>query len=167
MPVWIITTRVTIKAMGNRCVRSASVTAGMAGMKAGGWITPSTGTFHRSSTTAMAASAIATSAPGKRLSIFSDSVIAAKTKTPMTSACGLNPPILRPRFAMAPKKVEPPPGRPNKAGSCETTIWMAMPARKPVITGTDNSRAIQPSRSNPASAANPPTISASAAASAR
>ena len=38
---------------------------------------------------------------------------------------------------------------PSSVGSWPTMIWTEMPARKPVVTGTDSRSASQPARSSP------------------
>ena len=55
-------------------------------------------------------------------------------------------------------------GRPSAAGSCETAMCTAMPARKPKVTGAESRLPIQPVRKMPAAATMIPTIRASPAA---
>ncbi len=58
-------------------------------------------------------------------------------------------------------------GSPRMPGNCEMMMCTEMPARKPIVTGTESRSAIQPNRKTPAATSNSPTITARAAASAR
>ena len=110
------------------------------------------------------ASASAIKAAGMRGLSSSPPQVIASTPRPMPRVHGLVSP--RPAPSATSFSIGEPGGgaTPSSAGAWEATMWTAMPARKPVVTGIESRSAMKPSRKTPTRTRMRPTPSASAAA---
>ena len=164
--VWVITIRATARALGSRRQTrwAENVGACSPGRPAGSPPRVTTPLAARSKAAEAASdSSTPSRAPGRRRFTRSQATMTAKTATATASAYRLVSPMfctVPTSFCSALPDVL---GKPSTAGSWPTMMVTAMPARKPVTTGTDRKSAIQPMRATPTPMITTPTSSASSA----